>query len=100
MSNITLTIDGKPVTVPKGSTVLEAAEQAGIFIPTFCHDPELSKPGACRICVVEIPGTRNLPALCVTEAAEGMVVLHCLTFSNKSAENQPGATVGQSPANI
>ena len=74
MSNVTLTIDGNQITVPKGTTVLEAAEEAGIFIPTFCHDPELSRPGACRICVVEIPGARNLPASCVTEAAEGMVV--------------------------
>ncbi len=74
MANVTLTIDGIKVTVPKGTTVLEAAQQAGIFIPTFCHDPELSRPGACRICVVEIPGARNLPASCVTEAAEGMVV--------------------------
>lgn len=74
MSKVTLTIDGTQITVSKGTTVLEAAEQAGIFIPTFCHDPELSKPGACRICVVEIPGARNLPASCVTEATEGMVV--------------------------
>ena len=74
MAEVTLTIDGQPVTVPKGSTVLEAAQSAGIFIPTFCHDPELSKPGACRICLVEIPGMRNLPASCVTEAADGMVV--------------------------
>lgn len=74
MADVTLTIDGIQLTVPKGTTVLEAAEKAGIFIPTFCHDPELSKPGACRICVVEIPGARNLPASCVTEAAEGMVV--------------------------
>ncbi|MCL6639464.1 MAG: (2Fe-2S)-binding protein [Firmicutes bacterium] len=74
MADVTLTIDGIQVTVPKGATVLEAAEKAGIFIPTFCHDPELSKPGACRICVVEIKGARNLPASCVTEAASGMVV--------------------------
>lgn len=74
MADVTLTIDGIQVTVPKGATVLDAAEKAGIFIPTFCHDPELSKPGACRICVVEIPGMRNLPASCVTEATEGMVV--------------------------
>jgi predicted molibdopterin-dependent oxidoreductase YjgC len=74
LAEVTLTIDGIQVTVPKGSTVLEAAQTAGIFIPTFCHDPELSKPGACRICVVEIPGMRNLPASCVTDAADGMVV--------------------------
>jgi len=74
LAEVTLTIDGIQVTVPKGSTVLEAAQTAGIFIPTFCHDPELSKPGACRICVVEIPGMRNLPASCVTDVADGMVV--------------------------
>jgi len=73
-AEVTLNIDGRQVTVPKGTTVLEAAEKVGISIPTFCHDPELSKPGACRICVVEIPGARNLPASCVTEAADGMVV--------------------------
>ena len=70
MANVTLTIDGIQVTVPKGTTVLDAARQAGVFIPTFCHDPELTKFGACRICVVEIPGMRNLPASCVTERSE------------------------------
>ncbi|MEM5767438.1 MAG: 2Fe-2S iron-sulfur cluster-binding protein, partial [Bacillota bacterium] len=47
MSEVTLTIDGKQVTVPKGSTVLEAAQKAGVFIPTLCHEKGLSKPGAC-----------------------------------------------------
>jgi len=74
VAEVTLTINGKQVTVPKGTTVLEAARQAGFFIPTFCDDPELSKVGACRMCVVEIPGMRNLPASCVTEATEGMEV--------------------------
>jgi len=54
--------------------VLDAAKQAGIFIPTFCHDPEFPRFGACRICVVDIPGVRNLPASCVTEVSEGMEV--------------------------
>lgn len=74
MAEVTLTIDGVQVTVPKSTTVLDAAENVGIIIPTLCYDPELSKPGACRMCVVEIPGMRNLPASCVTEAADGMVV--------------------------
>ncbi|SFR13003.1 NADH-quinone oxidoreductase subunit G [Desulfoscipio geothermicus DSM 3669] len=74
MAEVTLTINGLQVTVPKGTTVLDAARQAGLFIPTFCHDPELTRFGACRMCVVEIPGMRNLPASCVTEATEGMVV--------------------------
>lgn len=75
MSHVSLTINGIKITVPKGTTVLDAAGQAGVFIPTFCHDPEFPRFGACRICVVEIPGMRNLPASCVTEATEGMEVL-------------------------
>lgn len=74
VEQVLLTINGISVTVPKGTTVLEAAQKAGVFIPTFCHDPELTKFGACRMCVVEIPGMRNLPASCVTEATDGMVV--------------------------
>lgn len=74
MPNVTLTIDGKQVTVPAGTTVLEAARSAGIFISTLCHDPAIPGFGACRLCVVEIPGMRNLPASCVTTVAEGMVV--------------------------
>ncbi len=74
MAEVTLTIDGRQVTVPAGSTILEAARAAGVFIPTLCHDPELSLWGGCRLCVVEVPGMRNLPAACVTPAAEGMVV--------------------------
>ena len=75
MSSVSLTVNGVKVVVAKGATVLEAARLAGFFIPTFCHDPDLPKYGACRICVVEIPGMRNLPASCVTEATEGMEVL-------------------------
>lgn len=74
MANITLTINGKEVTVPAGTTVLEAATQAGFFIPTFCHSQENPGFGACRMCVVEIKGAKKLPASCVTEATNGMVV--------------------------
>lgn len=74
METVSLTIDGRPVTVPAGTTVLEAASAAGITIPTLCHDPELTAVGACRLCVVEIAGMRNLPASCVTQVSEGMEV--------------------------
>ncbi len=74
MSTVTLTIDGTQVSVPKGTTILKAAQKAGAFIPTLCHDDELSNPGACRLCVVEVKGARNLVASCVTDANEGMVV--------------------------
>ena len=71
---IKLTIDGREVEVPAGTSVLDAAESIGIHIPRLCYDPCLSSVGACRICVVEIDGIRNLPASCVTWVAPGMVV--------------------------
>lgn len=74
MANISLTINGISATVPEGITVLEAARQLGIFIPTFCYEKDLTAPGACRICVVEIDGWRNLPASCLTVVASGMVI--------------------------
>lgn len=74
MGNVSLTIDGKQVQVPSGITVLEAARLTGINIPNLCYDKELTSPGACRLCVVSIEGARNLPASCVTEVWEGMVV--------------------------
>ena len=74
MADITLTIDGKQITVPAGTTVLQAARANGIFIPTLCQDEHLSPWGGCRLCVVEIENMRGLPASCVTTATEGMVV--------------------------
>lgn len=74
MEWLNLSIDGKSVNVPKGSTVLEACRMHDISIPTLCHDPELTNAGACRLCVVEIEGMRNLPPSCVTQATQGMVV--------------------------
>ena len=76
---IKLTIDQKPVSVPKGTTILEAAEKIGIDIPTLCHmklhDMNIeNKPGGCRICVVEVNGRRNLTPSCCTEVDEGMVI--------------------------
>lgn len=74
MSKINLTINGQPVKARAGMTILEAAESAGIEIPTFCHDPQLVGVGACRICVVEVEGGRGLPAACVAPAGDGMVI--------------------------
>lgn len=74
MERIKLTIDGTPVEVDPGSTVLDAAKKAGVHVPTLCYHPELRVEGACRLCVVEIEGMRNLAASCVYPAANGMVV--------------------------
>jgi NADH dehydrogenase/NADH:ubiquinone oxidoreductase subunit G len=72
---VELTIDGKTVSVKEGTTILEAARQAGIHIPTLCAYKELNHfPGACRVCVVEVDRARSLVASCVYPVAKGMKV--------------------------
>ena len=71
---ITLTIDSIQVTVPDGTTVLEAAKEAKINIPTLCYLKGINQIGACRICMVEVEGARGLAAACVMPAGDGMVV--------------------------
>ena len=71
---IKLTIDSKQVEVPEGTTVLRAAEQAGIFIPTLCDHPELTPYGGCRLCVVELEGARAPVTSCTMPVSNGMVV--------------------------
>jgi predicted molibdopterin-dependent oxidoreductase YjgC len=73
-TTIILTIDGVEVDVPEGTTVLEAAQKAGVYIPTLCHDPDLTPYGACRLCIVEIEGVSGLPTACTTPATDGMVI--------------------------
>ena len=63
-STIKLTIDGMPVTVNSGATILEAAQSINIKIPTLCYHPDLCVAGNCRVCVVEQEGNRNLVASC------------------------------------
>ncbi|MBI2829590.1 MAG: FAD-dependent oxidoreductase [Chloroflexi bacterium] len=74
MDKVTLTIDDKQVTARTGMTVLEAAKESGIYIPTLCYHPALKPFGACRLCVVEIEKMRGLPISCATAATDGMVV--------------------------
>ena len=71
---IGLTIDGKQVNTKEGSTVLEAAKEAGIYIPTLCYHPSLAPYGGCRLCIVEIEGLRGFPTSCTTPVTNGMVV--------------------------
>jgi NADH-quinone oxidoreductase subunit G len=71
---VTLSVDGKEVTVPKGTLVIRAAERLGIEIPRFCEHPFLSPVGACRQCYVELEGQRKLFTSCTTEVAPGMIV--------------------------
>jgi NADH-quinone oxidoreductase subunit G len=72
---VSLTIDGRPVSVPKGTLVVEAAKRLGIEIPVFCYHHKLDPVGACRLCLVEIqPGPPKPQTACTTPAAEGMTV--------------------------
>ncbi|MDP1989711.1 MAG: 2Fe-2S iron-sulfur cluster-binding protein [Syntrophales bacterium] len=71
---ITLTIDGKEVTVPKGATILAAAKEAGIDIPTLCYHKSLLPIGSCRLCLVEVEGYSEPMTACTTPVLDGIVV--------------------------
>ena len=70
----TLTIDGKAVSADENDTILQAATEAGIKIPTLCHLDGLGDVGACRLCITEVAGSNKLQPACVTKIAEGMEV--------------------------
>jgi len=74
MPDVTLTVDGKKVTAPAGTLLIEACKSAGIEIPAFCYYPGLSLQAACRMCVVRIEKAPKLATACTTTVAEGMVV--------------------------
>jgi iron-only hydrogenase group A len=71
---INVTINSRKLGVPDGSTILAAARQAGVSVPTLCNMEHREAIGACRVCLVEVEGARTLAAACSTPAAEGMVV--------------------------
>ena len=71
---VTLTIDNRTVTVPEGTTILEAARSVRLDIPTLCYLKDINEIGACRICMVEVEGEQRLVAACDTQVAEGIVV--------------------------
>ncbi len=74
MESVTLTIDGRQVTVDKGKTVLQAATEAGISVPYYCYHPGIGIEGSCRVCIVKIEKMPKLQTSCSTVATEGMVV--------------------------
>jgi NADH-quinone oxidoreductase subunit G len=74
MESVTLTIDGRPVTVAKGKTVLQAAVESGIQVPYYCYHPGISIDGSCRVCIVKIEKMPKLQTSCSTVCTDGMVV--------------------------
>jgi formate dehydrogenase major subunit len=73
-TRVQVTVDGRPVTVPAGTSVLRAAAEAGIEIPKLCATDSLKAFGSCRMCLVEVDGARGTPASCTTPCSDGMVV--------------------------
>ena len=100
-NTVTLSINGREVTVPKGMSLVEAAAEAGIEVPVFCYEPRLGAAvGACRMCLVEIEGMPKLQTACTTPVADGMIVN---SHSDRAREGQDaGARVpaDQPPARL
>ena len=88
---IALTIDDQEVVCDKGDSILEAAQKAGIHIPTLCYEPRLPANAACRVCMVEVEGARKLVPSCATAAADGMVVRTNTEKVRAAAPPLPGA---------
>ena len=74
MDEITVTIDGQKLAASRGETILSVCERNNIFVPTLCHFPGLSDIGACRLCVVDVLGTRGPTTACTTPVTDGMIV--------------------------
>ena len=74
MSTITAQVNGEVVTVPEGSTILEACRRVGLDLPTLCYGPTMSAANACRVCVVELEGSRALVPSCSRKLEEGMEI--------------------------
>jgi len=85
MAEVAVTIDGTQLSGHEGMTILELAQENGIEIPTLCHSPELTPIGACRICVVEVEGSRTPVGSCHTPITQGMVIS---THSSKILETR------------
>ncbi len=87
IKTVSLTVDGKQLTAPAGTLLIDACKQAGIEIPAFCYYPGLSLQGACRMCVVRVEKMPKLQTACTTPVAEGMVVT---TESPEIAQSRKG----------
>jgi predicted molibdopterin-dependent oxidoreductase YjgC len=74
VSTVTATVDGETVTVPVGSTILQACREVGVDLPTLCYGPTLTPANACRVCMVEVEGSRVLVPSCSRVLEDGMVV--------------------------
>ncbi|MFO0774729.1 MAG: NADH-quinone oxidoreductase subunit NuoG [Nitrospiraceae bacterium] len=84
VDTVNLTIDGQPVSVPKGTLVIEAARRVGVMIPHFCYHPKLKPDANCRMCLVEVEKMPKLQTACSTPVSEGMAVRTATTVVNNA----------------
>src|SRR5262245_20542541 len=73
-ASVSVTIDGREVVVPEGTSIMRAAAEAGVSIPKLCATDSLEAFGSCRLCLVEVDGRRGTPASCTTPCTDGMAV--------------------------
>ena len=100
METVTLTIDGRQVTVEKGKTVLQAAIESGITVPYYCYHPGLGIDGSCRVCIVKIEKMPKLQTSCSTPVADGMVVHHADARRRRGARQRVRVPADQPPARL
>ena len=94
---VTLEIDGKPITVPAGTSVMRAAAEAGVQVPKLCATDNLEPFGSCRLCLVEIDGRNGTPASCTTPVEAGHESAHAIAQAGETAPRRDGAVhVGSS----
>ncbi len=97
MREISVTINGEPFKVSADKTVLQACEEANVYIPTLCHHPALSDVGACRVCAVEVEGARTLMTACTTKVQEGMKIKTGSERVNRALEQNLSLILSRHP---
>ena len=100
MDTVTLTIDGRSITVEKGKTVLQAAIENGIQIPYYCYHPALGVDGSCRVCIVRVEKMPKLQTSCSTICTDGMVVDTNIARSRRGARQRVRVPAHQPPARL
>ena len=97
---VTLEIDGKPVTVPAGTSIMRAAVEAGVQVPKLCATDSSEPFGSCRLCLVEIEGRRGTPASCTTPVRAGHESSDAIAEARQAAPRRDGALHFRSSARL
>ena len=100
MADVNITVDGKKVTAPAGTLLIEACKSVGIEVPSFCYYPNLSLQGACRMCLVKIEKMPKLQTACTTVITEGMAVTTESDEIRQARKRHGRVAAGQSSARL